>query len=634
MYMKTKLTLLTVSLAAWCLVTGISASPLAQDNNPTPSEAPPPAADKPADPYGAKPAAPPGQSSAGPATATNALGQVGTVTNLPPSTNSSVAGATADATPKPAYPTDSTPAFAAEDAVGAGSAPTGIAATNAVAVTNAVDGTNALAAGVSTNSASSTNASATAAEAAGAADDVVPLIVIEDVPLTDAIRNLARQSNLNFQFDPRVTGAGPDGKATNQPNISIRFENVTAAEALGAVLDNYNLALIKDPKSKIARITVKDPKAEDPLVSRVIQLKYSDPTNIVILLKTALSPRSSVVADTRTSQLIVTTTEKEVDGVTSLVAKLDTPTKQVLIESKILETTRTPSSVKGIDWSGTFENQGFTFGNGKPDFDVSANAVVTGNPNPGPVTYAKQIFVGDGGIIANTAHGFHPATAFLNADGVRAVLSFLNKDSETEVLATPRAVTLDNQTANLSVTRAFPIFINTPGTVNTAGGSQVQYTNLGTILHVTPRIAADKNISMTVVPEVSNIDSVDRQVIQGQLNTANIYAIRRITTHVMIPSGNTLVMGGMVSDSTTKSYTKVPILGDLPGAGALFRKEGKNRNKSDLLIFITPTIVEDGDFHPNATGGEFLKTRVAERAEPKESALDSAKPHDWTKPTY
>ncbi|PYI88293.1 MAG: hypothetical protein DME26_03860, partial [Verrucomicrobia bacterium] len=93
---------------------------------------------------------------------------------------------------------------------------------------------------------------------AGAPDEVVPLIVIDEVPLTDAIRNLARQSNLNFQFDPRIT-------ATNQPTVSIRFENVTAAEALQAVLENYNLSLIRDPRTRIARITPRDPKADEPL---------------------------------------------------------------------------------------------------------------------------------------------------------------------------------------------------------------------------------------------------------------------------------------------------------------------------------------------------------------------------------
>ena len=88
---------------------------------------------------------------------------------------------------------------------------------------------------------------ATPAEPAAAAE-VVPLIVIDEVPLTDAVRNLARQSGLNFQFDPRILRTA-DGGPTNQPNVSIRFENVTAQEALDAVLDNYNLQLLKDPKS-------------------------------------------------------------------------------------------------------------------------------------------------------------------------------------------------------------------------------------------------------------------------------------------------------------------------------------------------------------------------------------------------
>jgi len=450
---------------------------------------------------------------------------------------------------------------------------------------------------------------------AGGPGDVVPLIVIDDVPLTDAIRNLARQSNLNFQFDPKIT-------ASNQPNVSIRFENVTAQEALTAVLENYNLVLVKDSKSKIARVAVKDPKAEDPLISQIIQVRYSDPSNLVALVKTTLSARSTVVADPRTSQLIVTTTEKELDAVAALITKLDSPTKQVLIEARLLETSRTPSTIKGIDWAGTVEAQNITFGNNRQ------LAPVPDDSTQPPLATQWPKF------IAKATGGFDAMTAFLNADGVAAVLSFLNKDAETEVISTPRAVTLDNQTAQLSVTRAFPVFQITPGSANSPAGATIIYTNLGTILNVTPRIAADNNISLKVVPEVSNIDSVDRQVINGEINTANIYAIRKIETSVMIPSGNTLVMGGLINDTKTKSYSKVPLLGDLPGIGAAFRKEGKTRNKSNLLIFITPTVVDDEAFHVTSSGSEFLNTRIVEKPEPAETAWDSAKPRDWTKPAY
>lgn len=456
---------------------------------------------------------------------------------------------------------------------------------------------------------------AVAAPAGAKSDDTVPLIVIDDVPLTDAIRNLARQSSLNFQFDPRVT-------TSNQPNVSIRFENVSAAEALNAVLENYSLALVKDSKSKIARVTIKDPKAEDPLVARIVQLKYSDPSNLVSVIKTTLSGRSSVVPDPRTSQIIINTTEKELDGAMNLIKTLDTATKQVLIEAKLIETSKNPSSIKGIDWTGTAERQKISFGN-----NLQTAPVVAG------VSVNRPLATSAPKIIMDTAKGFNPATAFLDADGVSAVMSFLNKDSDTEVVATPRAVTLDNQTATLSVTRAFPIFQVTPGSANSPAGASVTYTNLGAILTVTPRIAADNNVALKVSPEVSNIDDVDTQTLNGEINTANIYAIRRIDTSVMIPSGNTLVMGGMVNDTKTKAFTKVPILGDIPFVGLAFRHERKERNKQNLLIFITPTIVDDGDYQANTSGRVFLQSRPVESPEPKETAWDSGKPHDWTKPS-
>ena len=459
---------------------------------------------------------------------------------------------------------------------------------------------------------------APAAPAAAKADEAVPLIVIDDVPLTDAIRNLARQSNLNFQFDPRVT-------SSNQPNVSIRFENVSAAEALHAVLENYGLVLTKDNRSKIARVTIKDPKAEDPLISRIVQLKYSDPSNLVSIVKTTLSPRSTVVADPRTSQLIINTTEKEVDSVIALIDRLDTATKQVLIEAKLLETSKNPSTIKGIDWSGTLSEQKFSFGNNLQQKPVS-DLLSVNQPLASAAGIPK--------VVVDTAKGFNPATAFLDADGVSAVLSFLNKDSETEVVATPRAVTLDNQQAMLAVTKAVPIFQITPGSANSPAGATINYTNLGVILFVTPRIAADNNISLKIIPEVSNIDSKDSQVLNGSLNTANIYAIRRIETSVMVPSGNTLVMGGLINDSKSKSFVKVPILGDIPGIGGAFRRESKVRNKQNLIIFITPTVVDDGDFQASTTGRAFLQTKIAEAPEEKESAFDSAHARDWSKPSH
>lgn len=437
--------------------------------------------------------------------------------------------------------------------------------------------------------------------------EVVPLIVIDDVPLTDAIRNLARQSGLNFQFDPRVTAPalGPDGRPMPTPNVSFRWENVSAHDALVAVLDNYNLQLVRDPQSRISRITIKDPKAEEPLISKIVQLRYAEPTNIVSLLKPNLSARSQVLSDSRTAQLIVSTTAREWETVSNIVSRLDLPTKQVLIESRMLETAKNPTAIRGIDWANTFEAQHFTFGN-----------------DP----------AGSGNIAADTAKAFNPSTAFLNASGVNAVLSWLNKEADTEVVATPRAVTMDNQPATLQVTKAYPIIKVTPGSANSPAGAEITYTNIGVILQVTPRITANNYISLKVVPEVSNIDSKDSQQQEGKEFTANIYAVRRADTHVMIPSGHTLVMGGLISDNTSTTMSKVPLLGDAPALGGLFRHKKNVRNKQNLIIFITPTVVEDEAFAVNDRGQQFLRTKYEDTPEVPDTIWDSARPADWSKP--
>ena len=452
---------------------------------------------------------------------------------------------------------------------------------------------------------------------------VIPLIVMDDVPLTDAIKNLARQAGLNYMLDPKIQFGqpGPDGKPIPQPMVSIRWENVTAEQALFALLNNYNLQLTEDPKSRIARVTVRDPAAAPPLVTRIFQLKYASPTNVVPAVQNTFTDRrSKVVPDVRTSQLVVLATEQELVAIETMVDRLDTQTRQVLIEARLLETSMNPSTTKGIDWSGTLQAQNLAFGN-----NLQHNPVPGESANPPLATlWPKMMF--------DTAKGFNPSTAFLDADGVNAVLSFLNKNAEAKVISAPRTVTLDNETAHISVTRAEPIFKNTAGTQGSPGGSEVTYTNLGVILQVTPRISANNYVNLRVVPEVSRVFNTVRKTVSSTINEADQYDIRKLDTRVMIPSGNTLVLGGLVQDDVRNENTKVPILGDLPVLGYAFRSDGKRRQKSNLLIFITPTIVQDEDFQPTAT--DFLKTPIVDSVSDEWSAWDSGKPVDWSKPVF
>ena len=561
-----------------------------------------------------------------------------------------------------------------------------------------------------------TPATPTDAPAADAAKSVlalqagatIPLIIMDEVPLTDAIKNLARQAGVNYMLDPKIGFGQPgtDGKPVPQPSVSIRWENITAEQALNALLNNHSLQLAEDPKTKIARVTAKDPLALEPLVTKIYQLKFASPSNIVTTVQGTIDKRSKVMPDYRSSQLVVVATEKELVMVDELILSLDTKTKQVLIECRMLETIVNPSTTKGVDWSGTLKAQKITFGNGilssssssensgnnsslnsgnnsrqnssqnssqnlitspgtpttttttwpggattttttTPDSASSsssssgassgassvANAVASSGLSSAVNSVVNSVFGGNGGLALDSARGFSPSTFFLNADGVKAVVSFLNTYAETRVISTPRTVTLDNETATIEVGTLFPIVNTTAGTANTTGGSSISYSNLTVALRVTPRISANNYVRLQVDPRVVRLGNLVPSVVGGVNNAVYSFYTREITTSVLIPSGNTLVMGGLIQDEISKGNIKVPLLGDIPYIGLLFRNDTKSRTKSNMIVFLTPTIVEEEDFQ--ATTSNYLKTKVPvkDTIERDWSAWDSGKPIEWSKPS-
>ncbi len=539
-------------------------------------------------------------------------------------------------------------------------------ATSAVPVTNAapaatpavVADTNAAAAVASTVTTNTTLAAASGTNAPAAADSI-PLIQFSDVAITTAIEHLSRQANINYMLDPKIGYGQPDqtGQIKTEPTLSIRWENITAESALLALLDNYGLQLVADKKTGISRITLKDPLAPPLLITRVVQLQYASVSNMTEAVQSVLGDkRSRVIADSRTSQLLVVATDPEQQSVDTLIAQLDKPTKQVLIETKLIEISSTPSSKRGVDWSSTLSSQHVTFGNGI----VSGSTTIATTPpttttttTPGggytttattPSGQSSSILnlvqnIGNGGLSASTVSGLIPTTGFLNADGVSAVISFLNASYDAQVVSTPRIVTLDNQTAHIEVVRTFPILNVTGGTQNSAGSSSVTYSNIGTILDVTPRISANDFIWLKVIPEVSShFGDVSVTIAGGGGNSSTTFSVpefdrRRIESQVMIPNGNTLVMGGLVQDSPNASYSKVPFLGDIPGLGWAFHSESKSMSKDNLIIFLTPTIVRDADFQP--TPSAFLRSTPNTMRSPMNphKPWDGAEPEtDWSNP--
>lgn len=515
-----------------------------------------------------------------------------------------------------------------------------------------------------TAGAGSTNSQAAVGASAPAAAAELP-IQFQDVPITTAIESLARLAGINYLLDPKIGYGQPDdkGQIKPEPILSIRWENVTAQQALLALLDNYGLQLVENPKTGISKITTKDPTALLPLTTRVIQLKYASTSNMVIAVESTLTDkRSRVVPDARTSQLVVKATEIEQADVDTLLNQLDKPTRQVLIETHLVELSSNPSTSKGIDWSGTLQAQNVSFGNGvlnavtpsssqtlinglipstvgttaagtSPSGATTSPATKTGSSTLTTLNSEPQNSLSPGGLMLNTAKGLTPGIGFLSADGAKAVLSFLNQSLEAQVVSTPRIVTLDNETATISVTRNFPIVNVTAGTANTSGGSTITYSNVGTVLQVTPRITANDYIWLKVIPDVSSFAGQQNITSGGQTFTPDIFEVRHIETQVLIPNNHTLVMGGLVQDNPNATYTKVPILGDIPVLGLAFRSENKSLNKADLMIFITPTIIQDADF--KLATSDFLESQPRPMKDPMHmhTWLDSAQPRgDWSNP--
>ena len=178
----------------------------------------------------------------------------------------------------------------------------------------------------------------------------------------------------------------------------------------------------------------------------------------------------------------------------TLVASLDKPTKQVLIETKLVEISSNPTTKKGVDWSSTLNAQHVTFGNGSLSGSQTTTLTTPGTPttitdpngNSATVTPASTQdsvlrvvqSIGGGGISGSTINGLLPTTGFLTADGVSAVISFLNASYDAQVVSTPRIVTLDNEMARISVTRTYPIIQQSSGTQQSSGSSSITYSNV------------------------------------------------------------------------------------------------------------------------------------------------------------
>ena len=268
-----------------------------------------------------------------------------------------------------------------------------------------------------------------------------------------------------------------------------------------------------------------------------------------------LTGNVKIVADEETNALLITTFVRNFPAVEKLVKQLDVLLPQVLIEAQIIEVTLDDDSVFGVEWmweQGTTVNDKTYQQEGTTDFGLT-----------------DEIFGLKYGILSSK---------------LDAMLHALTKDTKVNILSTPRVMTKNNQEAVINVGQAVPFLVSTQETATGGILTSTDFRDVGVILTVTPRINRSGTVSLDVNQQINSL-------VEFTLFDAPIISTREASAFVTIKDKQTMVIGGMIKDDKTETVHKIPILGDIPLLGKLFRRTDTRVEKTELMVFITPHVV-------------------------------------------
>ncbi len=390
----------------------------------------------------------------------------------------------------------------------------------------------------------------------------------KEVDILDVLRLMADISKLNII-------AGDDVKGT----VTVRLVDIPWDEALDVILKSKSLG--KERFGNIIRVatlrTMQREKEEElakknaqkklePIKVRLIAVNYAMAKNLTSQIKELLTDRGTVSVDDRTNVIIVKDVEETLDKAEQLIEYLDTQTPQVLIEARIVEATATAAEGLGIQW-GT--DHTYTDANGHPTGVVFPyNMGVGGSvsvPGPADATGTMGFTFGSVGMINNLS----------------LTLNVMESEGKIKIVSSPKVATLDNTEAMIQQGVSIPIT-----TRGTTGEVTTKYVDATLILKATPHITADGSILMNLninksEPDWSNANYLGEPSI-----------IKKETkTDVLVKSGDTVVIGGVYTNKTSKTTRGVPILSKIPILGWLFKSEETRVERSELLIFLTPRIM-------------------------------------------
>jgi type IV pilus secretin PilQ/predicted competence protein len=393
------------------------------------------------------------------------------------------------------------------------------------------------------------------------------------------LRLLARQAKVNMVVSEAVTG-----------NVTMRLEDVSALEAISIIVKSKGLFM--DKIDNVYYVKTATERTAEPTESDSYQFSYARPKAIASLLASQLASKDPPQIDERTNTIFFRETRSNIDNIRKMLVQIDKPTRQVMIEARLVEVSANPVQGYGINWAGTVGSAS------NPKTVTYGNPLTGSSPVPGANPPTGGLALGNpnnNNFFGSLGHLLPGQFAILSAPQFSATLQALNEDSDTQFLANPRVVTADNQQAKIEISTAQPI----PQLTFNAQTASYQfsgfdYKKFGNFLLVGPSINKDNFITLSVKPEISTHDGDVPFTPPGgsQPILGPIINTRTLDSNVLIKSGDTLAIGGLLSDEVTKARTKVPVLGDIPLLGNVFQSHSNTRAKRNLLIFVTPTIVD------------------------------------------
>ena len=413
----------------------------------------------------------------------------------------------------------------------------------------------------------------------------------QSIEVRAVLQLIADFTELNLVASDSVTGS-----------ITLRLQNVPWDQALDLVLKTRGLdsrqignVLMVAPAQEIAERERQEIEANKqlaelaPLQSEFIRIRYAKAIDVVELFEAGseeggslISERGSVVVDERTNSIVVTDTAAKLAEIRDLIEKVDIPIRQVLIEARIVKARTGIDEQLGIRWGGGYLNASgdkFTSVAGDTASVTSLNNQLIGG---GQVDMPTAPFVDLGAPDANTgfAVGFTSTDLFLTAE-----LSALEASGEGEVVSQPKVITGDKQKAVIKSGQEVPYQEGAA-----SGATTTAFKEAVLKLDVTPNITPDDRVLLDLVV---NQDSVGEFVPSGNGGLIPTIDTTELTTQVLVGNGETVVLGGVFENEESVTVEKVPLLGDIPYVGRLFKSTANRQEKTETLIFITPRILSE-----------------------------------------